>query len=410
MRGRSLAAAPAGPHWFDGIVLALFAGVLYASLARYGEVDCARFEASFLQESVHLSRSDFVGNLFAYLLLGAALAFSWQVRQPVRTGRARARAPWAASVLVVGGCMLLSMSMEAVQACLTDRVSSGWDLAANTLGAALGWFGARAFYPVWERLMKTRSGGSTQVGLLAVVLLAALAWLVATTAPWLPAFEPAVLKRHVKAVLEALGTGYLDPWRLVGRGAEWLALGLALTLPLRRPVLAFIPFCLLAASAVGLRLSLAQEAGPSIESLVSLPFVALAIIALTLLGQRPRAVLVIVAALVTMLAYQLEPGNGPPEPFRWRVMLLHGNAIAGIQIASYYAWFAMTVVAAGHALNGRALGWAVLPVLLLAALEAVQTLIPGRTADLSPPFVALACGALAAGMLGGRGGRPRRRR
>jgi hypothetical protein len=33
-------------------------------------------------------------------------------------------------------------------------------------------------------------------------------------------------------------------------------------------------------------------------------------------------------------------------------------------------------------------------------LEVVQMLIPGRSSDLSPPFVALACGALAAGMLG----------
>jgi VanZ family protein len=411
MRARALAAAPTGPHWFDGIVLALLVGILYASLARYGAVDCSRIAESFLTEGRSLSRADFAGNVFAYLLLGAALAFSWQVRQPVRSGRAGpARTPWGASVLAVGGCILLSLSMEATQACLTERVSSGWDLGTNSLGAALGWFGARAVYPAWNGVMRARGGTATQGRLLAVVLLAALAWLVATTAPWLPAFELEVLKRHVKAVLEALGGGYFDPWRLVGRGSEWLALGLALSLPLRRPILAFIPFCGLAAAAVGLRLSLVQGTGPSIEWLVTLPFVALALLGLALLGQRPRAVLVILAALVTMIAHQLEPGYGLPEPFRWRVMLLHGNAIAGIQIASYYAWFTMTVVAAGHALNGRALGWAVLPVLLLAVLEAVQTLIPGRTSDLSPPFVALACGALAAGMLGNSGTRPRRRR
>ena len=323
---------------------------------------------------------------------------------------ARARVPWAASFVAVGACVLLSISMEVAQACLTERVSSGWDVVSNSLGAGFGWFGARAAYPAWDGMMRTRGGSAIQGRLLAVVLLAALAWFTATTAPWLPAFELEVVKRHVKAVLEALGSGYLDPWRLVGRGGEWLALGLALSLPLRRPILALVPFCLLAAAAVGLRLALAQAAGPSIEWLVSLPAVALMLLVLALLGQRPRAVLVIVAALVTMLAHQLEPGNGPPEPFRWRVMLLHGDAISGIQTAAYYAWFTMTVVAAGHALNGRGLAWAVFAVLMLAVLEVAQMLIPGRSSDLSPPFVALACGALAAGMLGGSGKRRRRRR
>jgi len=228
----------------------------------------------------------------------------------------------------------------------------------------------------------------------------------AETAPWVPTADVGVIRQNLKAVWRGLGSGYVDPWRLAARLAEWLALGLALALPLRHPPRAILPFAALAVVALGLRMLLQGTSPPSPELMLTLPVAALMMIGLPRLGRRTCAALAITGATVAVLAYQLEPGNGVTQPFRWRVLILQGNPIGGMELAAYFGWYAMTVVAAGHVLTGRALPWLAAPVLLLAASEWAQTALPGRTADLSPPLVALACGALAAGMLAGvRGGR-----
>ena len=59
----------------------------------------------------------------------------------------------------------------------------------------------------------------------------------------------------------------------------------------------------------------------------------------------------------------------------------------------------MTVVAAGKVLSGRTLVWVVTAGAITGLLEWCQTMIPGRTPDLSPTFMALAGAGLAAGML-----------
>jgi VanZ family protein len=127
-------------HWMDGAVLMLVFGILYASLARYGRINCSNAPASLLRESQAISGSDALGNVFAYLLLGAAMAFAHaqrrasandDARRPHGAGRELAAAAWA-----IGACMLLSFSMEAAQTCLSERLSSAWDLFYNTSGAA----------------------------------------------------------------------------------------------------------------------------------------------------------------------------------------------------------------------------------------------------------------------------------
>jgi len=102
---------------------------------------------------------------------------------------------------------------------------------------------------------------------------------------------------------------------------------------------------------------------------------------------------------VAVSAYQLRPGIGLLMPFQWRIHFLQGNPIAGMQLAAFFGWFGMTVVAAGKVLNGRTLIWVVAACAITALLEWCQTLIPGRTADLSPTFMVLAGAGLAAGML-----------
>ena len=390
-------------HWMDGAVLMLVFGILYASLARYGRINCSNAPASLLRESQAISGSDALGNVFAYLLLGAAMAFARaqrrasandDARRPHGAGRELAAAAWA-----IGACMLLSFSMEAAQTCLSERLSSAWDLFYNTSGAALGWFGAGALLPVWNLIEKRAFMRPQQVRLLAVVMVAALGWLIDDTAPWLPRFDATLMHANLKATWIAFASGHLNAWRLIGHGGEWLALGLALSLPRRDAWLPVVGLSVLAVLAMGWRLMLPGTMPLGPESLVTLPAALLLVLVILRANFRTRAALTIIAAIVAVSAYQLKPGSGLMMPFHWRIHFLQGNPIAGIQLAAFFGWFGMTVVAAGKVVNRRTLAWVVTAGAITALLEWCQTMIPGRTPDLSPTFMALAGAGLAAGML-----------
>jgi VanZ family protein len=387
-------------HWLDAVVGVLVLGIVYASLARRGAVECAGFAAALLREARYLSGSDALGNVFAYLLLGAALAFAWSAR--VTPAAARGPTPWGASLAAVLACAALSFSMEAAQACLTDRMSSHWDLLTNTLGGGLGWFAGRAVQRIWATVVTDRADPGVDTRLLLAVLLAVLAWWVAATAPWVPSSTPSIWWTNAGHGWHALGAGPLDPWRLAQRTGEWLALGLALSLALRRPAWAAPLLAALAAAMLAWRGLLPPGSMPSPERLAALPPATLAVLALATVRPRVRAALALAAALVAVAAYELEPGYGPVSPFRWRVVLLAGDPVPAIELAAWFGWFAVTVVCTGRVLGGRPALWALVPALVLAALEGLQTMVPGRTADLSPPVIALACAGLAAGILGGR--------
>jgi VanZ family protein len=384
---------------------ALVAGIVYTSVARRGTIDCGRFADALLRRGALSDGADLLGNVFAYLLLGAALAFAWSHRHPANRTRP-AGVPWRAGLLAIGAGALLSLSMETAQACLSGRVSSAWDLLSNTLGTTLGWFAGRALSPAWSSVARA-DARATEGRVLAVATLAALAWTIAQTAPWVPVLDAAMAQRTLQATWTRLGSAQLDPWKLAAWGGGWLALGLTLGLGMRRPWRALLPFGALALGVSALRLLLPSGDPPAPELVAPLPAAALVMLLLAPLGPRPRALLALTAALLAIFAFQLEPGYGPSQPFRWRLALLHGSAVPGIQLAAYFGWFATTVVAAGHVLAGRALGWAAAATLLLAMLEWAQTRIPGRVPELSPPLVALACAGLAAGMLRGRGARTR---
>lgn len=382
-----------GPSWIDALVVVLLAGIGYASLARRGWIDCGAFPSAWLRETLAISGRDALGNVFAYLLLGAALAAAWSRRHPRETAT-----PGVVTATAIGGCMLLSLSMETVQACLGARFSSAWDVATNTLGAALGWYGARVVLPAWSAMFARDAGGPGHDRVLAAVLLAALAWFASQTAPWLP--SPAALRGNLDALMAALDGGYLDPWLIAAHGAEWIALAGAFALALNRPGSPLVAVLALATLLCGLRLLLPGGATPAPELIATLPAGLLAALLAPRTGRRTRAALVLCAAAVAIVAAQLEPGNGPAMPFRWRAMLLSGDAVDGIEGAAYFGWFAVTVVVAGHVLGGRVFAWALLPAAALALLAWVQTGVPGRAPELSPPLIALACAGVAAGMLG----------
>jgi VanZ family protein len=405
-RGVRRAAAHA-PGADDALAAIVVAGIGYASLARYGAIDCTDFRSHWLRESVSALGGDLLGNVFAYLVLGLVLGLCWLRRRP--SPPLPARTALVGGALVVAAGTLLSLSMETVQACLSSRTSSIVDLGANAGGTAIGWFVARLLHPPLNALLRGRLGqlGDGRTGV--VVALATLAWIGAQTAPWVPAPSLWVARRNAAAAWQAIGAGFHDPWSVAAHGAAWLALGLAIALPARRPLFALPALCALAALVVGWRLTLPIGHGPPAAMLLTLPVAVLMAATVPLLGRRTCGAVVAAAAVVALLATQLEPAYGPIRPFRWRAMLLSGDPIEGIQQAFWFAWFALALVAGGHAADGRVLRWVALAVGLLAATEWLQASLPGRVGELSPTLVGLAGGGLAAALLATRGALERRR-
>jgi hypothetical protein len=162
-------------------------------------------------------------------------------------------------------------------------------------------------------------------------------------------------------------------------------------------------------SMTGWRMLLPIGHAPSAATLAALPVAMLLVMTVPMAGRRACATLALASALVAMLAYQLEPGYGPTQAFRWRIALLAGDPIEGIRLACWFGWFSATVVAAGHTLDARATRWAAVSLAVLAATEWVQTTLPGHTPDLSPLAMGLAGAALAVGLLAGHGGSSERR-
>jgi VanZ family protein len=394
-------AARFAPGGDDAVAAIVAAGIVYASLARRGWVDCSRFAETVLRESLAVIGGDLLGNVFAYLLLGLALGVCWLRRFP--SPPLPPRSALAGAALVVGAGALLSLSMEVAQACLVMRTSSIVDVGANGAGTAIGWFAARVLHPPIVALLQGRMSrwGDGRLGL--VVALATVAGVLVQTAPWVPAPTLWVIRHNAAALWHGLGIVPHDAWSLAAAGAGWLALGLGLAMPPRRPAVALPGFCALAALVVGWRLSLPLGEAPPPSMVATLPVAVLLVATVPLLGRRAVGGFVAVAALIALLAVQLHPAVGPIRPFRWRAVMLSGDPIEGIRDACFFGWFAMTMVAGGRVADGRLLPWGAVAVAAIAATEWAQSRLPGHVGELSPIAIGLAGAGLAMAVLAGHG-------
>jgi VanZ family protein len=306
---------------------------------------------------------------------------------------------WRAGLIVIAGASLLSLSVETAQLCMDGRVSSSADWFANTAGAAFGWMAGRLSLPAWRIFSVGIGGGVENRRLLAVVMLAVFCWSIASTAPWWLTSDAGLLRQNVSRLWFAIGTGYLDPWRLAQHFGAWLAVGLSLSLAIRRPSWAFTAFAGIAMTVVVARL-LIRGAQPSVEWMLSLPvawFMVGAIVASV--ARSARAALTIAAVLLAMTAYELRPAYGMLRGFGWSIGLLRGDPIFAIQLGAFISWYAVTMVAAGRAAGGRAGTWALLATASIALMEWAQIAVPGRTPDLSPILLTIVTGWAAARIL-----------
>ncbi|HEY0878558.1 MAG TPA: VanZ family protein [Zeimonas sp.] len=328
--------------------------------------------------------SDALANLVAYVpagLLAGALAASF--------GRFGARI--LAWLLLTG----FSLSMELVQACLSERVSSWVDAATNSAGSAFGLVALPFAIPLLHRLAShdlRRGRVDAQFALAAWLVVGA--WIASSTAPWRFTFDVGTVRSNLSFLRLAPS---LDAWDVVRHAFAWMTVAVALRALFAGRLRASIALVAALALSLGAQAFLEWRALSWSELAGAALGVFVALVLLVPAANGPLARIVSVLALVSVAAYELAPGRagwGAGDAFSWWPLIGRGHLLAALDFALYFCWFAFVPVLAlrwKHARAPAAIASGSFAVAALFALEVAQRWIPGRTADTSPALI----GALA---------------
>ena len=327
------------------------------------------------------TRSDVAANILLYLPLGACLAWLVYARR-------------GAALAVLGATLLaaaFSFAIEFAQLYETRRVASLADLASNATGAFLGAMLALAIARTRSRLQESPFAGLLRHPVAAALLFSWLGYRLAPFAPVLDTAEWAVSFAALRtggwpAPAESLV--HLLAWLVVLFLAERLA-------PARAVALAAVSMAMVLAGRVlfaGLGLEAAEVAGMAGALLLALPVSRLA---------RPRAAWLLAIALLGLIAWQgLAPFDFQLAQDRF-ALLPFGESLTQYRAANLADMFLRCFM------NG-ALVWllfqAGLPALAatgagagaIFAVELLQTWLPGQTAEITDPLLAICAGGLIA--------------
>jgi VanZ family protein len=306
-----------------------------------------------------------------------------------------ARWPAAARILLptLAGA-LLATPLEVAQLAVAGRVSSGWDIACNALGAMAG----AAMAVAAGRAAPGRGDDAGPGPRLAdpVAALLVLAWLGWRFFPYVPALDLQAWRDNLKPLLLYPAA---EPVRTLALLASWTAAALLAEAAVGRRVGRWlVPAGLLAALAAevmipGKRLTLAEALA-----------IGLALPAWGLLRGRSQvppamaAPVMAAAMLGAVLFERLEPFDfsAPLRPFGW---IPFRSLIGGSMEANYQAILAKLF------LQGALLWWllrsglrlpvaALLQAAVVLAASLAQTRLPGRSAEVTDPLLVLALAAV----------------
>lgn len=341
------------------------------------------------------SRADMLENVLGYIPFGALLAAS--------LGVTTARSVAIGLTLLAG--MLLSLSLETIQAFIPGRDSSATDVLMNSAGTFLGALGATFVDPrrtpsgLAARIRGGwfKAGTPGRLGAVAVVL-----WIASQLSPFIPTIDVATVRQgFASAWRTASGARPLELWQVTTYACYLTALGVCWSLTARegRPRLVAFSAVVLAVLALkpfflGRTLSLEAFAG------FAASFVAVAV-----LDARPpamRAVVGVALLCAGFIVYELVPAPGRLHGFNW--LPFRGemnNTLKGFMSMLGLAWVFFTLGATVRVVSPaerhrrrEALGG--LGVLCLVALcEWLQQRIPGRYGDVTTVAIAVAAWLLA---------------
>lgn len=369
--------------------------IVYGSLYPFSDWLPAEDMLAFLSAPWprYILRSDTITNVLVYLPLGLLVAHALRYRLR----------PTAAVFAATALCLLLSFTMESLQALLPDRVSSLLDLLLNGLGglggALLAGMVKNPPGPL-RRLATLRRkwflpGRAMDLGLIVLGL-----WALAQLTPLLLSLDTDHLRS--KGLLPLWTPGFPSPFswlQLVAYACTVAGLGWFASILARPGKVISLPFTSFVAAVLLFRI-LVMGRYLSLETAIG---AAMGLILAIALRASPRPFRFAAGGLLLLAGFalaELEPDMntvfGPPEPFNWIPFRGQMHNLAGFSkiLSLFWPFLAVGCLAAFATKPHRRRITAFLGGLLILAfifvLEWEQQTIPGRSADITDVLLALA--------------------
>jgi len=366
--------------WLLAVIAFLIAyGSLYPF--RFAGVDGAFADALHRLSLARTTRSDLAANVLLYLPLGASLA--WLLA--TRLGGLLA----VVAATAIGA--LLSFSIELAQLFETRRVASLTDVLCNTIGTAAGAFIALAIASTQRRLRASPLSGVLRHPVATALL---VSWVGYRLAPFTPVLDP---QKWLASFAPLAEGGWWTASAIMPHALAWLVLTVAaerVAAGRARRIVTAAMLIVLAGRILftGMLLEPAEIAGMAI---------ALALAGLVLRLPVERAASLLAAALIVLIAIQgLSPFDFQLAQDRF-ALVPFGESLTRYRATNLpdmflrcYSYGALVWLLARSGLS-------VLPATVLGAgvvfsVELLQTWLPGHTADVTDPLLAIAAGGLIA--------------
>ncbi|HEX5046630.1 MAG TPA: VanZ family protein [Gammaproteobacteria bacterium] len=351
--------------------------IVYGSLFPF---DFSHDAGGLLQTALGLhfrrtTRGDIVANLLLYLPLGLGLVPLLRERY----GRV------AGLTIAVATGLWLSFVIEVLQAYAPSRVSSLTDLLLNGVSTLAGGVAALLLHRFAGALRLTGTPGRTADP---SALVAVLFWFCFRLAPFVPTVDWQKYKNALKPVL-------LNPEARPLQVLTYLVGWLVADHALRRCFKGANPWLVLALAAAAViagRLVIVDKA-LSLAELIALPLCIPLAAALARVDDRRRATTLAVATMAVVVLQGLEPfsWSATSTAFSW---LPFRNSINGNLELGYTVLFEKAFWYTALIWLGTRAGWSFraatgTAVLLLTLIEVTQQWLPGRSAEITDPLLAL---------------------
>jgi VanZ family protein len=367
------------------LVLATVLLILYGSLFPFRFSSLQHFDLWGNITGLSLaraSRGDVVANLLLYVPLGLCLMLGW----PAHWSRLKGLF-WA---VLLGS--FLSLCVELLQVHASSRVSSLTDLALNAAGTAIGAIAAIIYLAIGStiRIPGLAAGrpDPVPVGLIAL-------WLAFRLAPFVPTIDWQKYKDALKPLLLTPELAWLDVLRyLVG----WLVVGYAIRQVWRREYALYALFVIAGLVMAG-RVMVVGKTLSASEVVALAGCIPLAAVFIAL-SDRRRALILALMLIAVIVLSGLKPFElqTTAQKFSWVPFMnsLNDNLEVNysVLLEKCFWYFALIWL-----LTRRGLGIATAAfgtTLLLALIEFAQVWIPGRSAEITDPLLALSGGVLIA--------------
>jgi glycopeptide antibiotics resistance protein len=315
----------------------------------------------------HMPLGDLIGNILLFVPYGMLLGFMPEARLPGRG-------------LLLGAA--LALGVQYLQYWFPDRDPSGMDAVMNVAGMVIGWLGTRLVWPLLERALE-RDFERPRFVLIATGLM--LLWLLYRWFPLVPTLDFQNIKNGLKPLLHWNQFDGVDVLRNLAGWLVFLRLSRYSALQhLRFPTLALL--CVLTVAAEPLFVQNAVSPANVIGLVLALNLGAL-------LRQGPRSLVTVVLILGSTigLAALVPFSIGEGQSFHWIPLAgsLSGEPIYSIPplLEKCYLYGSLVFLMRYLGVSLHATCWMVGSFLLV--LEMAQQWLPGRTAEITDPLLAL---------------------